>query len=154
MHQRLRYGHKQKTGCGSWACAWVDLDGSEHLAWGQSFCSSFKAALSANPGNEALPFLRMDLPVSGNNTCQRCGRESPILSLLSLSLCILFPLSRFLFLCLSLSLNKSDESFGNLRLGDSIFISELTFVCDQLTKLSRKVQEQSEGPILTHRIQL
>ena len=100
VHQRIRCDRKQKTGCGSWACAWVDLDGSEHSAWGQSSCAGFNTVLSANPGSEAWPFLRMDLAVSGDNTRQRCGRESFFLSFLSFSVClsVLFSLSLSLFL--------------------------------------------------------
>ena len=64
--------------------------------------------LSSNPGSEAQPFLRMDLAVSGSNTCQRCARESFLfVFLLSLSLClVLFPFSLFHSLSPFVLINK------------------------------------------------
>ena len=43
----------------------------QSIQLGASLCMGFNAMLSANPGREAQPFLRMELAVSGNNTCQR-----------------------------------------------------------------------------------
>lgn len=135
MHWRIRCGGKQKTGCGGWACAWVDWVGSEHSAWGQSPCTGFHLTLAVKP------ILRMDLAVSGSNTCQRCARESFLfIFLLYLSLClVLFPFSLFHSLS-PFVLITSDETFTSLGLGASVFIPELTFVCDQLTELPKSAR--------------
>lgn len=112
------------------------------LGWVRAFSLGpvFLYWFSSNPGSEAQPFLRRDLAVSGSNTCQRCARESSSFYFPSFSLfLVLFPfllfhsLSPFVFI-------TSDETFTSLGLGASVFIPELTFVCDRLTELPKSTR--------------